>query len=206
MGTIINKCSHIFDDELQETCKKYEDQFPPGKYFVRTENVSLKYGQHGIGPYTNIKEVFQSLVSSSAGHTCIDEEDETCNIYLMRWLYIDEDKEFRIFVYNNQITAISQQHIYTINDWLNTLSDEEITQKVHQILNFFDQEIREKMEYAGSYVMDLAFVGENDTPYFIEPNSFGKRYAAGSALYHWIYDHDTIHESDTIELRYVSEY
>jgi hypothetical protein len=62
------------------------------------------------------------------------------------------------------------------------------------------------MTYKTNYVMDLALVGEDETPYFIEPNSFGKYYAAGSALYHWIYDHDKLHETDTIELRYVNEY
>ena len=54
--------------------------------------------------------------------------------------------------------------------------------------------------------MDLVLVGDDEVPYFIEANSFGKLYASGSALYHWIYDHDTLHESDVIEFRYVNEY
>lgn len=51
--------------------------------------------------------------------------------------------------------------------------------------------------------MDLALIGPNDSPYFIEPNSFGKDYAAGSALFHWIDDYDALHNSDIIEFRYI---
>ena len=58
------------------------------------------------------------------------------------------------------------------------------------------------MAYMDSYVMDLALVG--DTPYFIEPNPFGKDYASGSALFHWIIDHDVLHDANAIEFRYVN--
>ena len=37
--------------------------------FVRTENVSLKNGQHGVGPYNNFKMILQSLVSCTYNHT-----------------------------------------------------------------------------------------------------------------------------------------
>ena len=50
--------------------------------------------------------------------------------------------------------------------------------------------------------MDLSLIGPDDTPYFIEPNCFGKYYAAGSALFHWIHDHDKLHDTSCVELRY----
>ena len=54
--------------------------------------------------------------------------------------------------------------------------------------------------------MDLALLGDNNEPYFIEANSFGKYYAAGSALFSWVYDHDTLHENNEIEIRWCNEY
>jgi hypothetical protein len=51
--------------------------------------------------------------------------------------------------------------------------------------------------------MDFALVGESLEPYFIEPNSWGGDYAAGSALFGWIQDHDMLHDKEVIEFRYV---
>jgi hypothetical protein len=210
IGLITGKCSHIYDDELEMTCNKYKDLVPKGKWFIRSDSVSLKEGKHGIGPYDNIKDIIESMVTTKPGHTCYDQEDTECKIYFMNWQQMNPDKEFRVFVYKNEITAISSQHLYTINKWLNSLSELEITEVVHKILDFFETDIKENLSYLESYTFDFAFINDNNEsfgqPYFIEPNGFGKCYAAGSALYHWIYDHDTLHESDTIELRYTFEY
>ena len=207
IGVNTRKFSHLFDDELAITCKKYDmPKNNNNNWFIRTDSVSLKEGMYGIGPYNSFENIIKSMVSTTPGHSCFKPNDESLTIYFMEWLNIDPNKEFRIFVFQNEITAISVQHLYNINHWLNTKSDLEIEQIVQKILDYFDKNIKEKMLYMTNYVMDLALIGLDETPYFIEPNSFGKCYAAGSSLYHWIYDHDTLHESDSIEFRYVNEY
>jgi len=203
IGSITGSFSKLFEEELETTCQKYN--IPKGEWFVRTDKVSLKYGMHGIGPYDNLRDIFKSIVSTTYGHGCFNEEDNECNIYLMPWKEMMRDKEFRIFVYQNNITAISVQHLYSVNKWLNSLTDKEIGNNVHKILKYFDSNIRDKMKYMGNYVMDLSLVGENEQPYFIEPNSFGKDYAAGSALFHWIIDKEILYNHDVIEFRYVNE-
>ena len=220
IGSQTGRCSHIFDDELEITCKKYEHKVPPSEigWFIRSNRVSLKEGMHGIGPYKNIRQIIESIVTTKVGHFPFQEEDTSCPIYFMRWRNIDPEKEFRVFVYKNEITAVSAQHLYSVNHYLNTLSDEEISVLVNKILLFFETNIKNNLSYLESYTFDFAFVSDgcsrshdhgssdgSDIGYFIEPNGFGRHYAAGSALYHWIYDHDTLHESDTIEFRYVSE-
>jgi hypothetical protein len=54
-----------------------------------------------------------------------------------------------------------------------------------------------------NYTFDLVLLNDS-TFYFIEPNSFGKEYSAGSALFHWINDSDILlNEScNEIEFRY----
>lgn len=198
------KFNHIYDDELKQICEKYV--FPEGKWFVRSDKVSLKEGMHGVGPYSDFKSVIESVVSSGLGHRVFDENDEICNLYFLPWQKIDKDKEFRIFVYNNKITSISAQHCYEINNYLNTLSDEEIKELIYKILDYHEKNIKENMIYMQNYTMDLALIGTENIPYFIEPNSFGKYYAAGSALYSWVYDTDSLHDSETIEFRYCNEY
>ncbi len=195
--------SHLFDEELEETCQKYKD-FPssPGQgWFVRTDKVSLKYGIYGCGPYDCIKDIIKSMVTTIVGHECFYNEDETCPIYLMNWKDINPDKEFRIFVYKNEITALSNQNIFSPNSWLQSLKDDEIKNIVYNILDFFETNIKDKLTFIESYTMDLAILNDG-TPYFIEPNAFGKYYAAGSSLFHWVNDHDKLHDNTSIELRF----
>ena len=229
-----------YKDELESICLKYDAQWreinevPNTKYngenfkgwFVRSDRVSLKEGQHGVGPYkdfniwienpnidkknsTNVsgfKNIIESATSCSPGHTFFEADDSECTIYLFPWLNLNPYKEFRIFVYENEITAISDQHLYKVNEYFNTLSDEEIKTVIYKILDYFEENIKHKLSYLGNYTMDLGFIQDTDTPYFIEPNSFGQLYAADSALFSWIYDTDVLHDSTTIEFRYCHEY
>ncbi len=54
------------------------------------------------------------------------------------------------------------------------------------------------------YTYDFAFEDNNVTkPYFIEPNSFGKEYAAGSELFHWEIDEEILYgKKEKIYFRY----
>ena len=50
-----------------------------------------------------------------------------------------------------------------------------------------------------------AVILEDGTLYFIEINSFGKEYAAGSALFHWLIDEDELYsDGSTIYFRYTA--
>lgn len=209
IGYHTGKFSDIYEDELEQTVQKYKDINLNQGFFIRSDKVSLKEGQNGIGPYHNIKSIIESMCSTTPGHSAFDLNDETCTIYFLPWLKFNPDKEFRVFVHNNEITAISAQHLYTINNWLNTLSDKDIAKVINNIQSFFNDNIKDKLAYLTDYTYDFVFLDDGnsfDNGYFIECNGFGRHYAAGSALYHWIYDHDTLHDSSVIELRYVSEY
>jgi hypothetical protein len=176
---------------------------PPGNWFVRTEKVSLKYGKHGAGPYNNLRDIIESLVSSLPGHDCFNPEDRSLKIYLLPWIDMSLEKEFRVFVYNNEITAISSQNIYKVNNWLNSMTNNQIEGTVKDLIAFFHENVRDKLTYLNSYVMDIVLL-EAGNFYFIEPNTFGKSYSSGSALFQWINDHDELHDPNHVELRYTS--
>lgn len=206
IGRISGSFPKMYTDELLESVQKYDfPELPEGSkgWFIRTDKVSLKNSMHGIGPYTCMKQIFESLVTSRSGHAAFDEysdldmnQDDDLILYFLPWISMDYNKEFRIFVYQNQITAISDQHLYTVNHWLSSLTPTEIKQIVIDILTYFDNMIKNKMAYMTNYVMDLAYL-DNDTTkcYFIEPNSFGSEYASGSALFNWISDHELLYNS-----------
>ena len=98
------------------------------------------------------------MVTTSHGHECFEKDDDSCPVYLMKWIEdLNEEQEFRIFIYQNKITAISQQNIFCINEWIQSLvANNQMEKLVQKIVNYFEQEVREKMSTVGSYVMDLA--------------------------------------------------
>ena len=203
LGKLTGKSSKIYEDELLEFVEKYEKKYPNifnnnKKYFVRSENVSLKYGEHGLIPYTNFKTIIESIVSSPHGHTPIYSNTKEITLYLFEWVNMNKCDEFRVFVKNKKITCISQQHIYNIFDFDNNI----LKNKIELLINYFEKNVLKIIEQ-NDFSYDFTFV--NNIPYFIEPNSFGKEYAAGSALFHWIIDYDNLYGliENTIYVRYV---
>jgi hypothetical protein len=190
------KFTEIYREELNQFVTKY-DPFLTDK-FIRSENVSLKYGQHGAGPYNNMEQVIESLVSSINGHSPIYPDTEHIKLYLLPWLKIDPWKEFRVFVYKNKITAISQQNLH---NYYPELTVGKINLYGILITNYFNTTLKNKIDL-DSYTYDFALL-DDDKPYFIELNSFGKEYASGSALFHWLLDEDILYNEDgIIEFRY----
>jgi hypothetical protein len=178
-----------------------------GGHFVRCENVSLKYGKHGCIQYTNIKQIFESMLTSPIGHSPINVDIEELNIYLIQWTNINKFKEFRVFVHDNKITAISQQHFYQSNELLKVLSNDDKSKIINEwiilIQNYFNSNIKNNI-LLNSYCYDFAIL-DNNKPYFIEINPFGKEYSSGSALFHWLNDENKLYGiDDKIYFRYTS--
>ncbi len=208
------KFSKLFQDELDEFVKNNSQLITTKDtpYFVRCENVSLKYGEHGPGPYYSLKQIIESTVSSSDGHSPIDNTTTELTFYLIPFCYkISNSNEFRVFVNNNKITAISQQALY--NTWVPEIAgntNDILKQYVQIIVENFNLNVNNKITWYSSYSYDIAIIksGNSDEilePYFIEPNPFGKEYSSGSSLFHWINDYEKLYGNDVnnnIYLRY----
>lgn len=83
----LDKCSELYEEELDDTSHQYQhefdqlcEKFKRTKWFIRSERVSLKYGQHGAGPYSDIK----SIVSARIGHEVFDNTDY--RLYVIPWV------------------------------------------------------------------------------------------------------------------------
>ena len=63
----------------------------------------------------------------------------------------------------------------------------------------------DEFKRVSEYTIDIAII--ENKPYFIEINCFGKEYAAGSSLFHWLIDEDILYgkKSDKIYFRYAIE-
>ena len=197
------KTSKIYEDDLLIFVKKYETLYPDifgdnKEYFVRSENVSLKYGEHGLIPFTNFRTIVESIVTCPYGHTPIYSYTKELTLYLFDWLKMNECDEFRVFVKNRRITCISQQQLFCKFEF-----DELILQnKIKSLIDYFENTVVKVVEQV-DFSYDFTFILSE--PYFIEPNSFGKEYAAGSALFHWIDDYNKLYgfDNNNIYVRYV---
>ena len=187
--------------------QKLREALKTGSYFVRSDYASLKYGKHKNKVYKSLAEVFESMVTSKRSHSPLgltpESRDEALSLYLVPWRTIKPDLEFRVFVAQKKITAISQQDVYRRNEYLDEQKAPEIAQKINTYFRYY---IRDQLAMLDSYVMDIALIGDSaSTVYFIEINAFGKDYTSGSAAFSWVEDADKIHarNNDTIYFRYV---
>lgn len=192
----------MYKEDLEDLCKEHVSEFDKG-YFIRTEHTSLKDGIHGVGSYTSLKTIIESICTCTPTHYPIHKDDTVLNIYLMEWKDFDKDNEFRVFVFDNHITAISSQFVYRKNNSFSNKTDNDSTKFVVGINKFFKENIKEKLVNKGNYTFDLCITND-DRFYFIEPNPFGKDYAAGSSLFHWIHDSNVLlnKNKNEIEFRY----
>ena len=206
IGRMTRQFSRLHKDELQETLDKYRITFPKkisdGDWFIRTERTSLKNGQYGVGPYNSLENIIKSLVSSNPTHECFKPDDQFLDLYFVPFIQMDWRKEFRVFVYHGQVTAISVQSIYDRNTWINGLNDEQKKDIVLNIKKYHEDFIHPRIStLMTNYTYDFVFLGQNLQPYFIEVNPFGSDYAVGAALFGWKQDHHTLTDSTIIELR-----
>ena len=204
IGYITGRVPKGYEEEFSSIEQTYS--LPPTSqgWFIRSKYNSPKYGCHGTGPYYTIKQIVESIITTKCTHRLVEDDDNECILYLLPWITnFDIDKEFRVFVYNNEITAISCQYIYARNDWVCGMTDVQRKKLVLNLIRYFGENIKGKLSFLQSYVMDIYMVTETEW-YFIEPNPFGGQYPSGSALFHWVRDNDKLTNSSKIEFYYVS--
>jgi hypothetical protein len=200
-----------FSGDLHLTCDRHKPFMDrllaiSDKWFIRTEDFSLKKTVSGVGPYNSLERILPAMLSSDKSHPCLRQTDAKKTLYFMPWIEITKDKEFRVVVIDGRVTAISQQFFSEVNRWLAEKSEAELSEICRKIFVAHQTEFKGKLEYLGEkYVMDVALVGDEETPYFIEPNPFGAEYSSGSSLFHWIFDAEIIEGRAQFELRFVDK-
>lgn len=216
---ITGQFSELFEEDLEWTLDKHKeshDWISKGEWFIRTEGVSLKNGIYGTGPYKSLEMIIKSIVSSKRTHRCFEDDAKSMILYFFPFLRgLDHMKEFRVFIYEGEITAISQQSLYHQNPWFTHLHNTDRLEDMirRKILEPYEKEIKPKIDgYLQNYVMDFSLIspeGNKDEddynklqPYFIEPNCWGANYAAGSSLFGWVQDHAKLHDHTEVEFRY----
>ncbi len=201
IGETTQKLSSLYREEYDEfiddMTKKTKNIFEhKTRYFVRSDTVSLKHGKYGIGPYTDFESIILSSITCESTHRPITQNTKHLKYYLLPWIEIDSDREFRVFVKHNKIQAISQQHLYDPNSTLKKCTNQDELNNIiktwcEKITSYFEKVISKNIHHIDSYCIDIALIdkdNETNIPYFIEINPYGAQYSSGSSLFHWILD------------------
>lgn len=196
IGSFTCNIPKTYEEEIVELSEEldsiYGKEYLQQGYFVRTETVSLKSGVHGCKAYTSMREIIESSVTSRGTHTPINERTTDLCYYLLPWLpNVDENREFRVFVRRGKVLAISQQHLYEVNTYLEdaTVRDDIVNSWCKIIADHIHNVVVPLIDHLNSYVMDICLLNSEEgvlVPYFIEINPYGKDYGSGSSLFNWL--------------------
>ena len=107
------------------------------------------------------------------------------------------DLEFRVFVYNNKITAISQYDHYGVYPYLNDNDDNNSGKHKYKIKKHLKElminkwKIIDKKILQDNYVVDFGYLESKDEMIVIEISPF--RQCTGPACFNWKIDHDIMY-------------
>jgi len=136
-------------------------------------------------PVLSEYDVLEKIVTSSRAFSALEHGDDT--LYFKKFDdEMDPSKEFRVFIHNGNMTAISTYSTEVIG-----LTDKQAEETAGIIYNYW-KELTFHDKLPASYTMDVYMSNE---PHLIEFNSFGYWLAAGSCLFDWLDDYDILYSA-----------
>ena len=210
-----------FENELQELKKKWqlknwnlnlkEDEFEANMKMAamfRGTDILLKCnsGSEAMSLLLSSERVFQDLNVALSCFKAKQERPELNFEWNMKISLrefnpkINGAMEFRCFVKDNIMTAISQYNHYIIVEDL--LSAETCLKIKQKICHFWKDQIRTILEYLKDYIIDFAILSD-DSVFIIELNPFLT--TTGSALFDWTIDRDLLNGINIDKINYTEE-
>lgn len=184
-----------FDSKIVTELVKYAIGENKQPLFVRTGATSGK-NTVPIKPCTSGEEVVAHLMCNpeiEMREWC--RVDKATFIVLVPWNNaIDSRNEFRLFVANNRVVALSPQRYWECHDYtsdeLDAVEEAVLKAALDSPYNWF--------------IVDAWVDFEKRKLHVIEFNCFGDHSGAGSSLFNWIEDHDLLYgKREGIEFRFL---
>ena len=144
--------------------------------FARMSHKSVKDGFNKLIPLKSVSDVLDSLTSSAKLLQTFVDPNQI--LVIMSWVDIQPEKEYRVFVINNRIAAISQQNCYSNFERGNG----EVENDVKMILKYYSR-VKDEFYKIGyeSATLDI-YIGGNEAR-LIEINPPTLWCASGSSLF-----------------------
>ena len=148
------------------------------------------------------EEIIYLLLNSERLYATMKDRPFGHYLVLREWIDADPELEFRCFVYNGHMTAISQYHSQTGHRF----TSEEAMSYAKQIQKFYDTKVKYDLMKSDTdvrdWVIDFGF-DRNGNPFIVELNGFGAHMITGSAQYCWKLDYDLIHRDSGCTVRHL---
>jgi hypothetical protein len=148
----------------------------------------------------NASQIINLLINSNrvaydiAAYFKFKTNGDVLNLVLRDWIEdIHHEYEFRCYVHEHQLTAISQYYCYDVFD---VLQDEAHIREIVDSIMDFHKKSTDQIGYP-SYVIDLLYNKEKKQISVIECNPHGSYMSSGSALFNWETDHDILYGTNT---------
>lgn len=193
---------------LIQRIKKKMEKAKLNEYFVKLNALSPKDLLSGDS-YPDTKKILVSnpievinllFKSGRTRETLFEMKKDNIPAFIMlrEFMPIPQNMEFRCFVCNNKMRAISQYHIDIFEQKLqNKIYVNEIRDRIDQ----FYKKIKDYIIY-DDCIMDLVIWDDNKKNswkelgiFIIEFNSFGAGLLSGSALYNWNLDYNILYKN-----------
>ena len=192
----------LTNPDIQNIIRRWDKYIPKSDsgYFMRLNSASPKDSFYECRIWS-ATDIIKTMVSSARVYKVINKGVRE-HIILKEWnsKYIDRPQyEFRVFVHESKITAISQYHCETHFVWPNTNNNlwETIVNNIVSLYN--------RCNKFPNCVMDI-YINEDLSAELIEFNSFGMELASGSALFEWSKDRNVLYgKENDIEIRILSK-
>lgn len=165
-----------------------------GDYFVRMSSTSGKNEKY-VRPFNKATDIIHHITNVKLFMDQEFKRDKDSYLILIPWKEIDIRYEFRLFVVNGKLTAVSQQSIQLFQ-----YSSEEL-KDIEYALNHINF-IKDCCEFTNTFIADVYV--QDKICYLIELNPFGAHCGAGSGLFNWITDYNVLHGIEPAEFRYLS--
>eukprot|EP01129_Flabellula_baltica_P010931 TRINITY_DN4690_c0_g3_i1.p1 TRINITY_DN4690_c0_g3~~TRINITY_DN4690_c0_g3_i1.p1 ORF type:complete len:354 (+),score=66.02 TRINITY_DN4690_c0_g3_i1:103-1164(+) len=174
--------------ELEKISQK-ESLLEDKRYEYNAKLLALyRSGLKGLRVFSG-REALELILSSFRIYEDLLREDESehskiseFKMFVREWIEFPMEMEFRAFVYNGQLNAISQCY----DEWWFEGLDRVFDGACLKVRTFFEEEIREKLPI-DSYIIDFAIIEEQVK--VIELNPF-QLYASGPGLFNWEDEND----------------
>jgi len=200
------------DGNDEKNVSDYINNWNKRGVFMRLSARSPKdYGPHMLVASMSGKDIFDRVVKSSRSRCSLSEHIESkdpaksTHIILMPWMDdLMDSCEFRCFIHNKSLNAISQYDCYHPSP---LLADVEMAVYFRDYIDYFHEQIKDRIPYS-SYVMDVVIApnpinplssssrsNDNKNQWFcnlIEFNPFFADGSSGASCFDWKSDYDII--------------
>jgi hypothetical protein len=153
-----------------------------GKAFIRLNSVSPKISEY----MTSGEQIIEVFNNSSRIHSALQESKKfgiDSKIMLREFQEnLPVEYEFRCFIYNSHITAISQYN----QGFIKEFQSKEYQQFIVERITTFYKSIKDRFPYVDC-TMDIVFLNQDEIK-IIEFNGFGIEQNVGGCLYNWFQD------------------